>query len=166
MQRLVVFLGHPVYALAVVLFTLLLASGLGSLSVAPGSKFTVKTRLVALLAVLAIFGVLTPLLVSSLDAADTVVRIAVSIAILLPLGFFMGMAFPIGMISAKEKSELIAPWLWGINGAFSVCASVIAVAISLSFGISATFWTVVGCYFVAILAFLLIKATPATTSAD
>jgi hypothetical protein len=164
MQRLVVFLGHPVYALAVVLFTLLLASGVGSLSTSVVSKFTDKARLIALLIVLGAFGLLTPLLVSALDSSDTATRIAVSIAILVPLGFFMGMAFPIGMRIANQSSPKLTPWLWGINGAFSVCASVIAVAIALTFGISATFWTGTFCYVVALMSFRLTRAAGETSN--
>jgi hypothetical protein len=155
MQRLVVFLGHPVYALTVVLFTLLLASGIGSLSTSLLPKFSEKTRLTVLLGVLAVFGLLTPLLVDALDtSAGTITRIAVSVAILFPLGFFMGMAFPIGMKIADQTKPLLTPWLWGINGAFSVCASVIAAAIALTFGITATFWTGVFCYVLALFSFI------------
>jgi hypothetical protein len=81
-------------------------------------------------------------------------RILVAIAILFPLGLFMGMAFPLGMKMASIRSASLTPWLWGINGATSVCASVLAVAIALGFGISASFWTGVSCYIVAFVAFL------------
>jgi hypothetical protein len=46
------------------------------------------------------------------------------------------------------------PWLWGINGATSVLASVLAVVIAMAVSISASFWTGVACYAVAFLAFL------------
>ncbi len=157
MQRLVVFLGQPVYALSVVLFTLLLASGAGSLSTAMIGKVSPQSRLLTLLAVLSLFGLLTPWMVSVLDTAGTSLKILASISILFPLGFFMGMAFPIGMNAALSSSKELTPWLWGINGALSVCASVFAVAIALSFGISATFWTGVGCYCAATASYLLIK---------
>jgi hypothetical protein len=47
----------------------------------------------------------------------------------------------------------LTPWLWGINGAASVCASVFAVAIALSASIPAAFWTGVGCYSIALIAY-------------
>ena len=68
--------------------------------------------------------------------------------------FFMGMAFPIGMKIASNRSASLTPWLWGINGATSVCASVVAVAIALSSSISTSFWTGFSFYAVAFLAFL------------
>jgi hypothetical protein len=66
----------------------------------------------------------------------------------------MGMAFPIGMKVASTRSASLTPWLWGINGATSVCASVIAIAIALSYGISISFWVGVAFYVVAFCAFI------------
>jgi hypothetical protein len=161
MQRLIVFLGHPVYGLSVVLFTLLLASGLGSfitgnlsLSEKMTSFNSPVMRFGALLIIPVIFGSVTPMLIANFSAAETVVRIAIAVALLFPLGLYMGMAFPIGMLMAGGAQKELTPWLWGINGATSVCASVVAVAIALNFGITATFWCGAVCYLLAFL-FLL-----------
>jgi hypothetical protein len=107
--------------------------------------------------VLIVFGLVTPRLVESLEGAVTPVRILVAIAMLLPVGFAMGMAFPLGMRLASSRSATITPWLWGINGATSVCASVLAVVIALGVGISASFWTGVACYAAAAGAFVLAR---------
>jgi hypothetical protein len=158
MQRLIVFLGHPTYSLSVVLFTLLLASGIGSFltrSVAPDAlRRTAMIRLGSLLFVLALFGILTPQITHQLQAATTPFRILTAIIILAPLGLLMGMAFPLGMKLASAKSPAITPWLWGINGATSVCASVLAVVIAMQSGISASFWVGFTAYAVAMLSFL------------
>jgi hypothetical protein len=61
----------------------------------------------------------------------------------------MGTAFPLGMRIASAKAPALTPWLWGVNGATSVCASVLAVVIALSWGIAVAFWTGVACYVVA-----------------
>jgi hypothetical protein len=150
-QRLTIFLGHPVYSLSVVLFSLLLASGAGSLSTAgltwnSGSSRPAVLRVAALIVVLLAFGVLTPVAVRQFEASSTPIRVLVSVGTLLPLGFFMGMAFPIGMGRALADAPLLAPWLWAVNGAASVCASVLAVVIALGAGISAAFWAGVACY--------------------
>ena len=58
----------------------------------------------------------------------------------------MGMAFPIGMGRALAGTPSLAPWLWAVNGAASVCASVLAVVIALGAGISASFWAGALCY--------------------
>lgn len=151
-QRLAIFLGHPVYSLSVVLFSLLLSSGIGSLATVRLSNSPQSSRrlLLLLVVVLVAFGSITPIVVRYFDAASTATRIAVSVAILLPVGFFMGMAFPIGMRRALSEAPSIAPWLWGVNGAASVSASVLVVVIALGAGISAAFWVGAACYLVAL----------------
>ncbi len=153
MQRLIIFLGHPTYALSVVLFVLLVSSGLGSFLTrrvgdlaAPGSG---TRRLLLLLVVLIFFGILTPRTIDAFRSSTTPLRIGVAGGMLFPLGVFMGMAFPLGFKLTSRESPDLTPWLWGINGATSTCASVLAFAIALSAGISAAFWTGVCCYGVA-----------------
>ena len=150
-QRLTIFLGHPVYSLSVVLFSLLLSSGIGSLA---SARVVDRERrpvfaLAMLVCILVAFGGVTSLVIHRFEAASTALRIAVAVVILLPIGFFMGMAFPIGMRRALSQSPALAPWLWGVNGAASVCASVLVVVIALGAGISAAFWVGVGAYLVA-----------------
>ena len=159
MQRLIIFLGHPVYGLSVVLFGLLLSSGLGSyltnflsrpFSHSPVPRFT----LLLIPIVLILVGWITPYSVKLFQASTTPVRITISTLMLFPLGLFMGMAFPLGMKLASHRSNDLTPWLWGLNGATSVCASVLAVVIALNSGISTTYWTGVVCYFLAFASFL------------
>ena len=69
----------------------------------------------------------------------------------------MGMAFPLGMKIATIKSASLTPWLWGINGATSVCASVLAVAIALSSSISTSFWTGFLFYLVSFTALVFLQ---------
>jgi hypothetical protein len=155
MQRLIIFLGHPTYGLTVVLFALLLSSGAGSYLTGRGDPDRGSRRLAALLLVLIVFGLATPYAISAFQAAPTAVRIAVAAGILAPLGLFMGMAFPLGIQRAFQADKThLTPWLWGVNGATSVCASVVTVAITLSFGISAAFCTGFACYALAWLAFV------------
>jgi hypothetical protein len=156
MQRLIVVLGHPTYGLTVVLFSLLLSSGVGSAltsRIAPSSIGPAGlVRLGGLLGLLVVFGLLTPLITHRLETAATPVRIAVSAAVLAVPGVFMGMAFPLGLGLARTRPAL-TPWLWGVNGATSVCASVLAVAIALSTTISTAFWAGCLCYALALGAF-------------
>jgi hypothetical protein len=151
MQRLIIFLGHPTYGLSVVLFAMLASSGAGSLA-AGRLGATGVTPLAALVGALVVFGVATPYVIGRFEAATTPARIAVAVALLFPLGFLMGMAFPLGMRLGAQRTATLGAWLWGINGATSVCASVLAVAIALHHGIAAGFWTGVACYVVATVA--------------
>ena len=159
MQRLIVFLGHPTYGLSVVLFSLLISSGLGSYSTERINITGSRSRgavllLLMLLVALIIFGALTPYAIRAFRGLMTIQRILIATGILSLLGFSMGMAFPLGMKIASNRSALLTPWLWGINGATSVCASVFAVAIALSSGISTTFWTGFACYVVAFFSYI------------
>jgi hypothetical protein len=168
LQQLSIFLGHPTYGLSVVLFSLLLSSGLGSFSTAAiddGAPLAPSfRRLALLLAVLCALGVATPAILHGLRGAGMPLRIAVSVLILFPMGIFMGMAFPIGMKFAARRSETLTPWLWGVNGATSVLASVLAVVIALSAGITTTFWVGTACYVVAALALAFMGRASARTA--
>ena len=157
MQRLVIFLGHPTYSLSVVLFALLLSSGLGSYLTdkitTPGIFVSVINRLLILLLMLIVFGLLTPYVINAIEGSITPVRIAVATGILLILGLFMGMAFPMGMkIASLNNLGHLTPWFWGVNGATSVCGSVLAIAIALESGISTAFWTGFSWYVVSVIA--------------
>jgi spermidine synthase len=155
MQRLIIALGHPTYGLSVVLFGLLLSSGAGSYASRPlaGSPRGQVRCLLALIAALAVLGVLTAPLAAAMEGATTAARIAGAVAVLFPAGFFMGMAFPIGMSVGARRAPAILPWLWGINGATSVLASVLAVCIALTWSISAAFWSGLVCYAAAFAAY-------------
>jgi hypothetical protein len=141
-----------------------LSSGLGSYLTRRVTERTLaragRIRLAVLLLVLAATGVLLPFVARSTEAAITTVRIAVAVATLFPAGTFMGMAFPLGMKAAAIRAPQLTPWLWGINGAFSVCATVLAIAVALTTTISTAFW--LGCfsYLVALAAFMRATRPP------
>jgi len=161
MQRLMIFLGNPTYSLSVVLFSLLLAGGIGSLSTRGIEGDAVQhfsmPRLIALIAVCLAWGIATPPLLSACAGLETAYRVAISLVMLVSLGVFMGMAFPLGMKLAAQEHEALTPWLWGLNGVASVCASVLATAIALTFTISTTYWAGCLCYIISAGAFFLGK---------
>jgi hypothetical protein len=158
MQRLIIALGHPTYALSVVLFALLLSSGIGSYTTASIEEQAATragtSRLAALVVVLLIIGLVTPAIVRATMAASTPVRIAAAVALLFPGGLMMGMAFPLGMKLAASRAGTLTPWLWGVNGAASVLASVLSVCIALGWSISAAFYTGCVAYTVAVVAYV------------
>ena len=155
MQRLILLLGHPTYGLSVVLFSLLLGGGAGSwltrnVTVDSAPAVT-RRRLLLLLIALAAIGLVTPFAIASLESQATIVRAVSAGVVLFLAGLLMGQAFPLGMrlAAAHEQHTL---WLWGVNGAMSVCASVLAIVIALSWSISAAFWTGAAAYALALLA--------------
>ncbi|MGY3584936.1 spermidine synthase [Bradyrhizobium sp. USDA 4341] len=149
MQRLMVFLGHPVYGLSVVLFTILLFGGIGSATVgaAPSRPAMLIARLVALGATLVAAGLLTPAVTAWARSAPTDIRILVSVALLAPPAFCMGMMFPLGLGIWRRHDGLL-PFFWSTNGITSMLASVLGMALSIQFGITTTFALGVCCYVV------------------
>ena len=153
LQYFSVFLGHPIYALGVCLFSLILSSGLGSLAsghfpIATMSRVVVWGSLIGVSLLTAQWGL--PLLFEATTALELPVRIAISLAVVMPLGFLMGFAFPTGMSLVERVDRDPTPWFWGINGATGVLASVLAVMISMAFGINVTM-ALAGCCYLALI---------------
>ncbi len=148
LERLIVFLGHPIYGLTVVLFVLLIASSLGSLCSRRLGRW-----IWLLPVLLAGFIFVSPAITHQFIAASTPVRIAVSALLLFPSGFFMGMAFPVGITRAQQINKAApAAWYWGINGAFSVISSVLAVVVAVFWGVTVTLLAGLAAYIVALAA--------------
>jgi hypothetical protein len=146
MQRLMVFLGDPIYGLTVLLFTLLLFGGLGSFTVgAGGGEVGLWRRPALCCAVLCAVGLLTPVLTAQATEFGVPARVALSVALLAPAGLCMGMMFPTGMILSRRFAAQQA-WFWGVNGATSVFASVLGMAVSMEYGIAQAYWAGVVCY--------------------
>ena len=161
LQRMSVFLGHPVYALSVVLFSLILATGIGSL-VSERVRLDTGGRLVAwaLLtgAYLITLPVWLPVLLLQLEGAGLLVRAALCVLVLGPAGFLMGFAFPTGMRLVAAIDEGPTPWFWGINGAAGVLAASVAVLTSIAFGIDTTLRLGALCYLLLPLPALWLRA--------
>jgi hypothetical protein len=137
-QKCVLFLGHPVYALAVVLSAILVFSGLGSrLSerLAPSDPSSTLKKVLAaagLLVALYVFAVL-PLLDQGLHWTRDL-RIAVNTAVLLPLGVVLGMPMTLGIRLLAARDPRVIPWAWGVNGAASVLGTVAGMVVALVAG--------------------------------
>jgi hypothetical protein len=168
LQRMSVFLGHPIYSLSIVLFSLILSTGLGSL-LSDRVPLTTRTRFVAWAAATALYLVALPYwlpnLLNSFDSATLIVRASLCVFAIAPGGLLMGYGFPTGMrfISAVDRTP--TPWFWGINGAAGVLASSFAVAISIAFGIYVTLFASAACYALLIPAGLAIGFGRVTTRA-
>lgn len=157
MQRLMVFLGHPVYGLSVVLFTILFFSGIGSATVgaqAPGMRATI-VRVVALLTTLVVAGLLTPMVTLWARSEATDMRILVSVLLLAPPAFCMGMMFPLGL-SIWRRHQGLLPFFWSTNGITSMLASVLGMALSIEFGIARTY--ALGACFYVVCAVIIIRS--------
>ena len=153
LQYFSVYLGHPIYSLGACLFSLILASGLGSLT---SDRFRLRTRakLLVWAAVVGLYLIvmerILPAVFASTTDRERVVRIGISLAAILPLGFLLGFAFPTGMRLVESVNRGPTPWFWGINGATSVLASVLGVMLSMSLGINVTMLIAAACYLLLI----------------
>ncbi len=131
LQRFVLFLGHPAYALTAVLFALLAFSGLGSL-LAP--RLPLRLALGLLVALLLAYPLFLPALLGAALGLLGVARALVALLALAPAGLLMGMPFPRGLAGLDPAAPGQVPWAWGVNGAASVVAAVLAALLSLSWG--------------------------------
>jgi hypothetical protein len=75
-------------------------------------------------------------LIHMLISIQTPAKILISLGLIAPLGWLMGMPFPLGIKMVSEDADFLIPWCWSLNGAFSVLASVGSIAIAISFGFS------------------------------
>jgi spermidine synthase len=133
------FLGHPNYALSVVLAALLLATGVGSLSAAVIVRAARSVRFVAYalaVVVLAEYTLVFPRLPDWIGLPFAL-RALVVFALVAPIGVCLGVFFPSALDELKERAAPFVPWAWGINGIFSVMAPVASVAWSITWGIGA-----------------------------
>jgi len=157
LQRFILFLGHPAYAMATVLFALLLFSGLGSLLSRRVPLWLVLTLLPLLVGG---YAVGLPALFEATLAAPLSGRLIIAVVALAPPGLLMGMPFPKGLellerqTSAtyseqsreKQSAQADIAWAWGVNGAVSVVASILAALLALSHGFSIVLGLGAVCY--------------------
>jgi len=175
----VLFLGNPTYALTVVIFLLMLASGAGSMVSRKwlSRPSRVKIPLVAIVAALLVYvGVLQRLL-GALVGLPFLLKLMVSAIVLVPLGFAMGMPFPTGLrwlAGAKVEAEDAtvgsadgAPsqgnaieWAWAMNAASSVLGSVLAILIAIHVGLNLTLTCGALAYLLALLLTVTFRRLP------
>jgi hypothetical protein len=140
-QRMSIFIGHPVYALSIVLFSIILATGIGSF-LSERLVLATKTHFAIWLGASGLYLLSLPYwlpgLTHTMEAAALLGRAAVSVAVIVPPGILMGFAFPTGMRLATRRDPRPTPWFWGINGAAGVLAAGIGVMTNIAFSINTT----------------------------
>jgi hypothetical protein len=162
LQRFILYLGSPAYAVTAVLFALLLFSGVGSRC---SDRWRGGDALTLSLGALALLCLLMPPLLTHLFAGTLgwplALRLGGTVLVLAPLGFLMGMPFPGGLRRLIPEAEPTAaaepaprgdiPWIWAVNGAASVIAPILAALLALSFGFSTVLRLGALCYAIALL---------------
>jgi hypothetical protein len=168
-QKFVLFLGHPTYALTVIIFSMLISSGLGSFwsrrltgdSSETGRLSAVLVGVAILVSALAFlaapvseYGVGWPLPVKAL----------VTVCLIAPAGFLMGIPFPTGLMRLQKSYPQAVRWAWALNAAASVLGSVSAICLAIYIGLRATVLTGALLYLVALAVLLLRKVAVAVST--
>ncbi len=134
-QKFVLFLSHPLYAVAVVLCAFLVFAGAGSWIAGRSQAANKVTVAVAAIGVVAlIYLAILPSLFQSLIHLPDLAKIFISVLLIAPLATCMGVPFPTGMNRLAEKREDAIPWAWAINGFASVVGAVLATLLAIHLG--------------------------------
>jgi hypothetical protein len=154
LQRFSVYLGHPTYTFSIILFLMILAAGLGSfaserldvgnLRVLIGLPLTIAA--IALLELLLLQHAIVATVAWNLPGRTLVVA-----SFVVPLAFALGFCFPLGLRLVNRSAPALNPWMWGINGACGVMASIIAVMVSMWTAIDVNLLIAAGLYLLLVL---------------
>lgn len=158
-QKFILFLAHPLYAVAVVLCAFLIFAAAGSWltgrwqkkAMGRGSRhltLAVMTMGVLSLLYLAVLPGLFQALTHLTDAA----KIAISVVLIAPLAVCMGMPFPTGTMRLASTAQDSIPWAWAINGFASVVGAVLATLLAIHLGFAAVILLAVLIYGLAAIA--------------
>jgi spermidine synthase len=142
-QKFTLFLSHPLTAVAVVLSAFLLFAGIGS---GVSSRFAervegwplsaIQLSVAGIIAVSLLYILILPAVFDALLHLGGVAKILISLALIAPLAFFMGMPFPLGLSRVWSGAPALVPWAWGVNGCASVLSAMLATLIAMRFGFS------------------------------
>lgn len=140
-QKFILFLSHPLYSVAVVLAGFLIFAGLGSAAsarVCDRLAASLRSPLLSVVAGIALLALvyitLLPPLFERFVGLPDLARVAISLALIAPLAFLMGIPFPVGLSRVAGQAPAFVPWAWGVNGFASVISAALATLLAIEFG--------------------------------
>ena len=141
MQKFTLFLGHPTNAISVTLFSFLVSSGVGGLFSkrlieSNSRRLTQISILIVTIILLDVF--FLPIVLNALLGLTMIVRSILTLVLLFPLGLLLGVLFPFGMNMLRTRNRESIPWIWCVNGVFSMLGSNIAIALAMSSGFTSS----------------------------
>ncbi len=155
-QKFILFLGHPLYAIAVVLSGFLVFAGFGSAysgqltrRVEQLNRYPVSIAVAGISVIALLYVALLPLLFQQLIGLADSIKIVISVFLIAPLAFCMGMPFPIGLSRVANNTPDFIPWAWGINGFASVISATLATLLAIEFGFTVVVLFALGFYVAA-----------------
>jgi hypothetical protein len=157
-QKFFQFLHHPLYAITTILAAFLIFAGLGSqwsMKISQGTHYKLKVllavKMIVLLSILYLFILNT--VFTYYAASPVLFKVLMSVVLIAPLAFFMGVPFPLALSSVARHESVLIPWAWGINGAASVISAVAATLLAIHFGFTAVVLIAALLYIMAIFVF-------------
>jgi SAM-dependent methyltransferase len=166
-QRYILFLGHPSYAISVVLFALLLFGGCGSyLTGGIDESRLARTTRLALAMVLGgtlLTALVVPGWLARAESWAWPARLGIAVGLIAPVALFMGMIFPLGVrrLAAAGQEEMV-PWMWGVNGICGVIALVLGMLLAMNLSYTAVLLFGTAAYGVTLLSLALPSAVEAS----
>jgi hypothetical protein len=157
-QKFILLLHHPIYAAAVVLASFLVSAGAGSAYAQRfcgqlGSKKVTAIAVAVIMSLGLVYLALLESLMQSAGSWQLGIKILLSIALIAPLGFCMGMPFPMGLSTLSMSSPSLTAWAWGINGCASVISAILATLLAIHFGFNVVILLALTCYLAAAASF-------------
>jgi hypothetical protein len=157
-QRFILFLDHPLYAVSAVIGSLLVSSACGSYisrRLQPGSSWNISRHLLVLCLVLVFYILFTSRITAAWMGYDLIMRYLLSIILIAIPGFLMGFPFPVGIRTLGKSQELLVPWAYCANASASVIGSSLAVLLALELGFSWVMVVAIAFYLTAALSAIL-----------
>lgn len=153
-------IGYPLYTYSTIVFALLLAAGLGS---AMSGKLGISPRGLWFLPFIGVVGCSIMILLvyhqyfELFLQSSTAVRILAASALIFPLGFFLGMPFPLGILTIEKQPRGSIAWAWAMNGLFTVIGGLCSVLFSIFYGFQATLVIAIAVYLLAFMTFAKLR---------
>ena len=163
-QKFVLFLGHPTYALTVIIFSMLISSGAGSYMSRRLGTFSdapLRNVLITVAVLIAVLAVIVPPLTEAGVGWPLPLRVLVTIGLIAPAGFAMGMPFPSGLSRLETRHKPSVRWAWSLNAASSVLGSAAAIFLALYLGLRETLLFGGALYLAALAALGPVRPAPA-----
>ncbi len=140
-QKFVLLLGHPTYALTVIVFSMLVASGAGSFwsrRVIAGNDARLMRVLAGVAVMVAVLAFAAPALTAGAVSWPLPAKMLITALAIAPAAFLMGMPFPSGLRRLEERHSPSVRWAWSLNAAASVLGSGGAIVLAIYTGLQAT----------------------------
>jgi spermidine synthase len=155
-------IGSPLYTYSTVLFTMLLGAGIGSITshrwkITPGFRWFVP--FIGIFFAMTVMLAVYPMARDTFLAGSLVTRITAAILFIFPVSFFLGMPFPLGILSLEHQPKGSVAWAWGMNGLFTVIGGLLGIVSSIQWGFKVTLWIAWAIYALAFLIFSRIRST-------